>query len=99
MINKYKYYAASLVAIYSALIIYYQPPFGLMDDFKNIEHIQNLNQDFFGYYMAYFYERTFEKGLLQPFYLLQMYFQYFSNSPIFVYLQNLLIVFVSLLVC
>ena len=95
MINKYKYYAASLVAIYSALIIYYQPPFGLMDDFKNIEHIQNLNQDFFGYYMAYFYERTFEKGLLQPFYLLQMYFQYFSNSPIFVYLQNLLIVFSS----
>ena len=64
-----------------------------MDDFKNIEHIQNLNQDFFGYYMAYFYERTFEKGLLQPFYLLQMYFQYFSNTPIFVYLQNLLIVF------
>ena len=27
-----------MVAIYSALIIYYQPPFGLMDDFKNIEH-------------------------------------------------------------
>lgn len=90
-----KFYAATLFTFYSSLIIYYQLPFGIMDDFKNLEHIKNLNQDFFVYYFDYFKERTFEKGLLQPFYLLQMYFQYSLNSPILIYIQNLFIVFLS----
>ena len=91
----FKFYAAILFTFYSSLIIYYHLPFGIMDDFKNLEHIKNLNQDFFVYYFDYFKERTFEKGLLQPFYLLQMYFQYSLNSPLLIYIQNLFIVFLS----
>ena len=62
---------------------------------KNLEHIYNLNQNFFQYYIEYNNERTFEKGLFQPFYLLQMYFQYVISIPLFVYIQNLIIVFLS----
>ena len=91
--NKNLYFI--LFLIYIAIFIYFDPPFGLMDDFKNLEHINSLNQNFFQYYFEYNHERTFEKGLFQPFYLLQMYFQYFTTVPIFVYIQNLLIVFLS----
>ena len=66
-----------------------------MDDFKNLDHIKYLNQNFLQYYFDYNYERTFEKGLFQPFYLLQMYFQYFIQMPLFVYIQNLIITFIS----
>ena len=82
-----------LFITYSFLIIFYDPPLGLMDDFKNLEHIQSLNNNFITYYLEYNSERIFEKGLFQPLYLLQMYFQYSISNPLFVYLQNLLIVF------
>jgi len=91
--NKNLYFVFLL--IYTATFIYFDPPFGLMDDFKNLEHIYNLNQNFFQYYIEYNNERTFEKGLFQPFYLLQMYFQYVISIPLFVYIQNLIIVFLS----
>lgn len=82
-----------LFITYSFLIIFYDPPLGLMDDFKNLEHIQSLNDNFITYYLEYNSERIFEKGLFQPLYLIQMYFQYSISNPLFVYLQNLLIVF------
>lgn len=81
--------------IYTTLFIYFDLPFGLMDDLKNLVHIKYLNQNFLQYYFDYNYERTFEKGLFQPFYLLQMYFQYFIQIPLFVYIQNLIITFIS----
>ena len=91
--NKNLYFIFLL--IYTTIFIYFDPPFGLMDDFKNLEHIYNLNQNFFQYYIEYNNERTFEKGLFQPFYLLQMYFQYVISIPLFVYIQNLIIVLLS----
>ena len=42
-----------LFITYSFLIIFYDPPLGLMDDFKNLEHIQSLNDNFIIYYLEY----------------------------------------------
>ena len=98
MINKYKYYAASLL-LYSALIIYYQPPFGLMDDFKNIEHIQNLNQDFFGYYMAYFYEEHLKKVAATVLSSTNVFSIFFKLSNFCLLTKFIDSFFVSLLVC
>ena len=54
-----------------------------MDDYKNLILIQDLISSPFQTYFKFTYDRTFISGMFQPFYLLQMFFQYYPGVLIF----------------
>ena len=78
--NKFTSLIAFLITI---LFLYYETPWGLMDDYKNLILIQDLISSPFQTYFKFTYDRTFISGMFQPFYLLQMFFQYYPGVLIF----------------
>lgn len=78
--NKFVSLIALLITI---LFLYYETPWGLMDDYKNLILIHDLINSPFQTYFKFTYDRTFISGMFQPFYLLQMFFQYYPGILIF----------------
>lgn len=62
---------------FSILFWFYKIPLGLMDDFKNIALVDNITASPIKTFIEWNSERIFKRGMIQPFYLLQVLFQYF----------------------
>lgn len=99
-INKIKTLDLLLFIIYFLVLIIfsktYNLPLGLMDDFKNINLVEQLKENPIITYLNWNNERIFERGMIQPFYLLQVYIQYVSYKyfgAASIYILNGLILF------
>jgi len=81
----------------SGVFIYYQIPWGLMDDYKWIVLTQEFINSPIDKYIE-FQKMLISKGTLQPFIQLQLVFQYLLGiytNPLFTHIQNIFIIFFS----
>lgn len=80
---------------FSILFLYYQIPWGLMDDYKWIVRTQEFIEEPIKEYIE-FQKDWIGKGTLQPFIQLQFIFQYLPGiylGSLFTYIQNIFIIF------
>ena len=77
----------------AALFVVYDPPLGLMDDFGRIELVEMMKINFTETYMTWMDQRIFNKGMFQPFYLIQAFLQYslYFEYDLFRFILNVLL--------
>jgi len=82
--------------IFAILFSIYETPWGLMDDYKNVILIKEVLENPLQAYLQFTSDRVFISGMFQPFYLPQMFFQYYPGvifDPIITFSINAFIVF------
>lgn len=90
------YLSITILGIYIVLFLYFKPPWGLMDDYRFVYLIPELLNDFLFVNFEIISSRAFDRGMFQPFLVLQQFIQYmpgYLTLPYISYLFNLLIVF------
>ena len=87
----------TILGIYIILFLYFKlSPWGLMDDYRFVYLIPELLNDFLFINFEIISSRAFDRGMFQPFFVLQQFIQYmpgYLTLPYISYLFNLLIVF------
>lgn len=95
-INKEQRTLISFFVVFSGLFIFYDVPWGLMDDYRWIESTKEfLNNP--RTYINYQQYRIKEIGMIQPFLFLQYLFQYLPGiifGKMFTFIPNILLVFI-----
>ena len=76
-------FLSSIAFLTTSSFLYYETPWGLMDDNKNLILIQDLISSPYQTYFKFTYDRTFISGMFQPLYLLQMFVQYYPGILLF----------------
>ncbi len=76
-------FLSSIIFLTTISFLYYETPWGLMDDYKNLILIQDLISSPYQTYFKFTYDRTFISGMFQPLYLLQMFVQYYPGILLF----------------
>ena len=86
------YLTFSILGIYAILFLYFKPPWGLMDDYRFVYLIPELQKNFLVVNYEIISSRAFDRGMLQPFFVIQQFVQYFPGHltlPYISYLFNL----------
>lgn len=93
MISKELKIATSVSVLFAVLYIYYEIPWGLMDDYKWIVRTEEFLANPFSSYLE-FQKYMISKGTLQPFIHLQYLIQYVPGiytTPLFTHIENIFI--------
>ena len=93
MISRELKIATSVSVLFAVLYIYYEIPWGLMDDYKWIVRTEEFLANPFSSYLE-FQKYMISKGTLQPFIHLQYLIQYVPGiytTPLFTHIENIFI--------
>jgi len=96
LIKNNKYLITTILSIYTILFLHFEPPWGLMDDYRFIYLIPELFKDFLFVSFEIVTTRAFDRGMLQPFFVLEKFIQYlpgYLTKPYISYIFNLFIIF------